>query len=227
MAKRTCLFFLTSALLCRTVSWAPHRSHEPGAGAGVWLHKRGQMCQKVPVSRSQNSEVLILRSTTRGQWRCHTFMHLDVNLCITSLGYRFVSTRIYLFVNVNSFLPIRHSHVCLSGNCWRVTPSSMCLMLSTSWAASTSSPRHWCLVSLWTRPLTSHRSSGMRYVCHNTTPLTGQFTPARCQRLRRPECRFMPEAFQPVVLDKSIFFISFLSDLWANPNAVPEGAVRV
>lgn len=73
---------------------------------------------------------------------------------------------IYLFVNGNFFLCIIHFHVCLSGNCWRITPSSMCPMWSTSWAASMSSPRPWCLVFLWTRPLSSHRSSGMRYVCH-------------------------------------------------------------
>lgn len=59
-----------------------------------------------------------------------------------------------------------------------------------------SGPGHW--------PLTGAQEWGMFAI--NTTPLTGQFTPARCQRLRRPECRFMPEACQPVILDKSFFF---------------------
>lgn len=82
-----------------------------------------------------------------------------------------------------------------------------------------SGPGHW--------PLTGAQEWGMFSI--NTTPLTEQFTPARCQRLWRSECRFMPEACQPVVLDKSIFFLyPFLwTDLWADPNPVPEGAVWV
>lgn len=63
----------------------------------------------------------------------------------------------------------------------------MCLMLSMSWAASTSSPRHWCLVSLWTRPLTSHRSSGMRYVCHKHDTTHGAVY--TCTLPKAPEAR--------------------------------------
>lgn len=63
----------------------------------------------------------------------------------------------------------------------------MCLMLLTSWAASTSSPRHWCLVSLWTRPLTSHRSSGMRYVCHKHDTTRGAVY--TCTLPKAPEAR--------------------------------------
>lgn len=55
--------------------------------------------------------------------------------------------------------------VCVAESCWRITRSSTCPMWSTSWAASMSSPRRWCPVSLWTRPLASPRSSGMRYEC--------------------------------------------------------------
>lgn len=55
--------------------------------------------------------------------------------------------------------------VCLTESYWRTTHSSMCLMWLMSWAAHMSSLQHWYLVSLWTRPLTSLRSSGMRYKC--------------------------------------------------------------
>ena len=90
---------------------------------------------------------------------------LEFNLCIIS-KVLLEATQMHLFGNGNNFLCVRHFCVCFSGNCWRITPSSTCLTWSTSWAASMSSPRHWCLVSLWTKPPTSHRSSGMRYVHH-------------------------------------------------------------
>lgn len=45
----------------RSVSRTPDRGHESWAGAGVRLHKRSQMCQKIPVS----CVFLVLRHTPR------------------------------------------------------------------------------------------------------------------------------------------------------------------
>lgn len=82
------------------------------------------------------------------------------------------------------FLSLQSLFVCLAESCWRIIPSSMCPMWLTSWAVSTSSPQHWCPVSLWTRPPTSPRSSGTRYAV-NFTLLTVQFTPLLCQGVAR------------------------------------------
>lgn len=85
--------------------------------------------------------------------------------------------------------------VCLSESCWRITLSSMCPMWLMSWAASTSSPPRWCPVSLWTRPPTFLRSSGMRYERHglDTSPSHSTiYTRALAKKAPalEAECRF-------------------------------------
>lgn len=112
----------------------------------------------------------------------------------------------------------------------------MCPMWSTSWAASMSSPRPWCLVFLWTRPLSFHRSSGMRYVCHkyDTTHVAvytctlPKASEARVQIYTRGMSTCSGNDFSLIIwlfLVSLVFFS--LSDLWANPNPVPEGALWV
>lgn len=75
--------------------------------------------------------------------------------------------------------------VCVSESCWRITLSSMCPMWLMSWAASTSSPPRWCPVSLWTRPTTFLRSSGMRFERHGLDTSPSHSTIYTCALPRR------------------------------------------